>query len=53
MTAEINISDYTMNEIKEALSKVQHIITYRRNYYQANREQLLVKEKHTVRHTQK
>ena len=45
MTAEINISDYTMNEIKEALAKVQHIITYRRNYYQANREQLLVKEK--------
>ena len=45
MTAEINISDYTINEIKEALAKVQHIKAYRKNYYEANREQLLEKEK--------
>ena len=42
---EINISDYTVNEIKEALAKVQHTKAYRKHYYQANREQLLEKEK--------
>ena len=45
MTAEINISDYTINEIKEALAKVQHTKAYRKNYYQSNREQILEKEK--------
>ena len=45
MTAEINISDYTINEIKEALAKVQHTRAYRKNYYQSNREQILEKEK--------
>ncbi len=45
MTTEINICDYTIHEIEDALTKVQHVITYRKNYYQANREQLLVKEK--------
>ena len=42
---EINISDYTINEIKEALAKVQHTKAYRKEYYAANREHLLEKEK--------
>ncbi len=45
MTAEINICGYTIHEIEDALAKVQHIVTHRKNYYQANREQLLEKEK--------
>ena len=45
MTTEININDYTIREIKEALAKVEHSKTYRKEYYQANREELLAKEK--------
>ncbi len=45
MTTEINMCDYTIHEIEEALAKVQHIKTYRKEYYAGNREQLLVKEK--------
>ena len=45
MTTEINICDYTIHEIEDALAKVQHVITYRKNYYQSNREQILEKEK--------
>ena len=45
MTAETNISDYTINEIKDALAAVEHTKAYRKEYYAANREQLLEKEK--------
>ena len=45
MTTEINICDYTIHEIEEALAKVQHIKTYRRQYYQDNRDKLLELEK--------
>ena len=45
MTTEININDYTIREIKEALAKVEHCKTYRRQYYQDNREKLLELEK--------
>ena len=45
MTAEITINDYTINEIKEALAKVQHSKTYRKECYAANRDKLLEKEK--------
>ena len=45
MTTEINICDYSIHEIEEALAMVKRTKTYRKQYYQANREQLLVKEK--------
>ena len=45
MTTEINICDYSIHEIEEALAMVKRTKTYRKQYYQANRELLLEKEK--------
>ena len=45
MTSEINLDNYTTEDIKHAIKTVERYAAYRKEYYVANREKLIEKEK--------
>ena len=45
MTSEINLENYTTEDIKKAIQTVERYAAYRKKYYADNREKLIEKEK--------
>ena len=45
MTSEISLNNYTTEDIKHAIKTVERYMAYRKQYYAANREKLIAKEK--------
>ena len=45
MSSDINLRNYTTEEIKNALRTVERMAAYQKQYYAGNRETLLEKEK--------